>query len=235
MSKHFILLTVVSLFVTSLGMASTDFGSDDPKVREILDGTRVNCSGYEPNINPTLNFETASPMVIVNETQSQVSLQMKVVYYRCIKADDGETSFKIADPSEPYQYEVEQFDGSKTLIKVNGQQFRFSAMLDNPMSTDVKSGIPARNDKAGMVNNIRFDLPLGKILNASQRQSLKSGKEVSLVIKMIGALSTDFKIGDQTQGSSGFTPTTSFSWELKLSEVKKGLKVELVRVKSNSL
>lgn len=235
MNKQYILLTVVSLFVTSLGWSASNSGSDDPKVREILDGTRVNCSGFEPSLNPTLNFETASPTVIVNESQQQISLQMKVVYYRCSKTEDGETSFNLVDPADPYQYDVEQFDGSKSTIKVNGQQFRFSAMIDNPESSDVKKGTPARNERNGLVNNIRFDLPLSKVLNNSQRQSLKSGREIRLELKMIGALSTEYKVGDQTQGSSGFTPTTSFTWELKLLQNKKDLKAELLRVRSNSL
>jgi hypothetical protein len=235
MRKLYTLLTTVSLFSTVVCAANSVTDSDDFKIKEIMDGRRINCSSYEPSLTPTLNFETVGPKATVNATSTQVSLQMKVIYYRCNKGTDSETTFAVVDPKSPYQYDVEQFDGTTSTVKVNSQQYRFSSIPGTSYSTDVKKGLPARIEIDGLIHNVRFDIPLEKLLSSPQRATLKSGGEVSLSIKVISALSTDYKIGAQTRGDTGFIPGTSLIWELKLSMDKKALKAELLKIRTTML
>lgn len=234
MRKLCTVLTTVSLFLTGAALADSN-SSDEFKIKEIIDGKRNNCSTYEPSLTPALNFETVGPKVLLNPTDTQISLQMKVVYYRCHKGADGENTFTVVDPKSPYQYDVEQFDGTASTVKVNSQKYRFSAMLGFQGSNDVKKGLPARVETEGLIHNLRFDLPLVKLLSASQRSSLKAGGDVEVSIRVLSALSTDYKIGTQTQGDTGFIPGTTIIWDIKLSMQKKTLKAELLKVRSTLL
>ncbi len=235
MRKLFTLLTTVSLFSVVVSASNLNTDSDDFKIKEIMDGRRINCSSYEPSLTPTLNFETVGPKALVNATSTQVSLQMKVIYYRCHKGTGGEATFTVVDPKSSYQYDVEQFDGTTSTVKVTRQQYRFSAMPGSSDSTDVKNGLPARIETNGLIHNVRFDLPLEKLLSSPQRTTLKTGGEVSLSVKVISALSTEYKIGSQTQGDTGFIPGTSIIWEIKLSMDKKVLKADLLKIRSTML
>lgn len=211
-------------------------GADEDKFKEILNGRLIDCSSFKQSANPTLYFETIGPKALINSSATQLSLQMKVVYYRCHATADGDNGFTVVEPKTPYQYDLEQIDGTTTTIKVKGQQYRFSAMIGkNHESTDIKKGVPARVESDGLLNLVRLDLPLDKILAVEQLEALKRGKSTAIDIRVIGALSTDYKIGSESQGATGFVPGTALNWKIKLSGAKRNLEAEVVKIQSSAL
>lgn len=237
MKKLTTFLTTVALFAASTsGAAISNTGADAEKFNEIISGRGIDCSSFRPSVNPTLYFETIGPKAIINNSSTQLSLQMKLVYYRCLPGSDGEITFSAVDPKTPYQYEFEQFDGSTTSIKVNEQRYRFSAMIGNDSrSSNLKKGLPARVETDGLLNLVRFDLPLEKLLSSAQKNLLKRGEEIDLSVRVISGLSTNYRIGSQVKEESGFSPGTTLHWKVKLTNGQKNLKAELIKLESSQL
>jgi hypothetical protein len=210
--------------------------ADEQKFNEIMSGRLVDCSSFKQSATPTLYFETIGPKALVNSTATQLSLQMKVVYYRCHTMADGDNGFTVVDPKSPYQYELEQIDGTLTTIKVKGQQYRFSAMTGKQKdSTDIKKGISGRVESDGLLNFVRLDLPIDQILTESQRAKLMSGNSINVNVRVVGALSTEYKIGTESQGATGFVPGTALDWKVKLSRNKGLLDAEVLKIQASSL
>lgn len=236
MKRLSIFFTTVTLFTSVSWGAIPMSGSDEDKFKDIMSGRLIDCSSFRQTANPTLYFETIGPKALVNDSSTQLSLQMKVVYYRCQESPNGENTFSVVDPKTPYQYDLEQFDGSISTIKVNKQQYRFSAMLGKTTeSNDIKQGVPARVDTDGLLNLVRLDLPLEKLLNAKQKLALQRGDDVDLNVRVVGALSTDYRIGNQSSGETGFVPGTALRWKIKLQGGRKAIKAEFIQLKSDKL
>jgi hypothetical protein len=205
------------------------------KIREVIEGHRVTCSNFEPALMPTLNFETVGSRVLLNPSATQVSIQMNIVYFRCQKDAMGDSNFTLVNPTTPYHYQVEQFDGTTTSVKVSSQQYRFTAAIANSQSYELRKGVSARVDSNGQIYNIRFDFPIDQLLNASQRQLLMKGSVIPISLRVTSALSTNYRIGAQTQEETGFRPTTAIEWEFKLLKNRGVLKAEIVKVRSRAL
>lgn len=221
MENLYKLLTVCGLFLVNspvLGAPS----NDDFKLTSILEQRQINCNDFEPNLSPSLNFETLEPIAKFNETKNQVSLYIPIVYYRCELGLLQEGELKIVDPSKPYQYDVEQLDGTKITVQVDKQGYSFRAQLD-----DGSKGLPARVNRSGLVENIQFDIPLEKLLSRSQRQNLKNGSKILTKVKVIASLAMDYQIGDSTKDSTGLVPKFVATWTVKFTKEHGQLKVFL--------
>ena len=149
MFKEKIFFTVVTLFSTFQVASGKNTIDEDLKLKELLDGKRISCHSFKPSLAPSISFETLNTKALINNSSSQLSLQMKVIYYRCLKVSEDETTFTIVDLKSPYQYDVAQFDGTVTTIKVKSQQLRFSAFVNDNSTLDIKKGIPARIEANG--------------------------------------------------------------------------------------
>lgn len=230
------LFTAVGLFAS---LASADIpkeSGDEIKLNDIISGRSADCSSFRPSLNPTLNFETYGPKVSLNESSSQLSLQMKVIYYRCQPSAEGEATATPVNPKEPYQYTVEQFDGTSSTVKVRNQKFRFSAMLEKQKSSkNISQGLAARVETDNLINLVRFDIPLKRLLTENDQSALNRGKSVDVSVRLLGALATEYRIGEQTQGQTGFRPVNEFQWKVKLSKEKKGLSAEHINLQGSPL
>lgn len=234
MRNLFSTLTAVCLFTAPTLAAISYTTEDNQKLQELLGGHRVTCTSIKPEITPTLNYEILNPKVTTNSSQTQLSLHTKIVYYRCLKDSADEATFSVVDPSLPYQYDVEQFDGSTTTIKVNSQKYRFTA---HPFGVSPKmgKGVIGRSETDGLIHHLHFDLPLAKLLSARQKSLLDGGQEIPVTVRVESALSTDYRIGAQTKGNTGFAPATSMVWELTVKKKHGSVKAKLVKVHSTLL
>jgi hypothetical protein len=228
-----IFLTAACLFSAAAYGAEMGDTSDSSQLAERLRGRGVNCNAIEPGLTPTLNFETMSTAAGINRSGTILSLYFDTLYYRCLRGEDGDVQLSIVRPNDPYQYEVEQFDGTKTVVKVNSQQNRFSAMIKDPRATDITKGIPARVETDGLLYKIHLDLPINQLLSAKDLRALQHGNTIMTSVRVLSALSMDYRIGTQTQGDTGFIAGTKMTWELKLSKAQNQVKVVLVRVRTN--
>lgn len=228
--KQILLITTISLNTFSL--SAQDNGSDEGKrIDEIIKGERSSCStAPDQGMTPTLLFETLSPKVAVNETASLLTLQMKIIYYRCIKnTPNGSAQFTVTNPNLPYQYNVEQLDGSSSTIKVNNQSHRFNVKLK---STQLESGYPQQIGSSGNVHLIQLNIPIKKLLTPSQEIKLRNGSELDISIPVVSEISTDYSINSQTKDKTNFLPGTIFNWNLTLSmKSKNSIAVELKSIK----
>lgn len=232
----FNVLTVGCLFLASHSLVAAT-GEEALSLEKILENRHVNCIGFKPSLQPRLNFETIAPKVLLNKTETQVSLHLTAVYYRCEQGLDGEGQFKIAVPSEPYQYEVEQLDGTLTSVKVNQQRYRFSALVGAMKNVlpDITKGLPARVETQGLSEYLRFDIPMSELLDARQRLALRQGKTLQIPIKVISAISTDYRVGQQTQGSTEFVPATAMNWLVSFKVKNRHIEVNLDKVSRTTL
>lgn len=223
-------LTVSGLFLAGpLVFASPS--ADEVKIHSILDNRNIDCSHYEPNFRPSLNFETLEPLAKLNLEKSQVSLYLPIVYYRCEKDFVGQGELVIVDPAQPYKYEVEQLDGTKTAIQVQKQGFVFRAL---PTGSE-KKGFPARIERSGLIENVRFDVPLESLLTPQQRKALKQGQLTFAKLRILASLFMDYQIGEGTKDSTGLVPKFSATWTLKFSKQNEELRVHLQEANLNRL
>ncbi len=226
------LLLITALFLNSLFLSAQDNGSDEGKrIDEIIKGERTNCStAPDQGMTPTLLFETISPKATVNESASILTLQMKIIYYRCIKnAPNAAFQFTVTNPNLPYQYNVEQLDGSSSTIKINNQAHRFNLKLKN---AKLEPGYPQQIGNSGNIHLIQINIPIKKFLTPSQEVKLRNGSELDISIPVVSEISTDYSINSQTKDKTNFTPGTIFYWNLTLSmKSKNSIAVELKSIK----
>jgi hypothetical protein len=226
------LLLITMTFLTSVSILAQDNGSDEGKrIDEIIKGERTNCTtAPDQGMTPTLLFETLSPKVTVNETASLLTIQMKIIYYRYLKnTPNGSAQFTVTNPNLPYQYNVEQLDGSSSTIKVNNQSHRFNIKLK---SAKLEPGYPQQIGSSGNVHLIQLNIPIKKLLTPSQEIKLRNGSELDISIPVMSEISTDYAINSQTKDKTNFTPGTLFNWNITLSmKGKNSIKAELKSIK----
>jgi len=217
-------------FMSSLLFAQENGADEGKRIDEILKGERSNCSTVDQGMTPLLLFETLSPKVLVNDNATTLTLQMKIIYYRCIKNKGSDSStFSVADPSVPYKYTVMQFDGTSNTIQVNTQVHRLSVQLKN---AKVEPGYPQKIGLSGNVNSIQVTFPIKKVLSPSQEIKLRNGSEIIISVPLVSETSMDYVIDSQTKTQSPFTPGSIFTWNIKLSmKGKKSIKAELESIK----
>lgn len=228
--NQLLLIFIISLH--SFSLSAQDNGSDEGKrIDEIIKGERTNCStAPDQGMTPTLLFETLSPKVTVNENASLLTIQMKIIYYRCIKnTPNGSAQFTVTNPNLPYQYNVEQLDGSSSTIKVNNQSHRFNVKLK---SAKLEPGYPQQIGSSGNVHQILLNIPIKKLLTPSQEIKLRNGSELNISVPIVSEISTDYSINSQTKDKTNFTPGSIFNWNMTLSmKGKKSINVELKSIK----
>lgn len=225
-----------SLMIFLFQFATTAFADnlnseEQKKIAEFTEGKRVNCDSFEPKMTPSLNFETFSPKVLVNADSSYISLQLKIIYYRCQKklSTDTPTFTLVSDPNTPYDYVVEQFDGSTNNVFVKGHKHRLKALLAG--KGDNETSILSKEEHEGNIYNFRLNLPIDKLLSSGQKIQLRNGTNIKVTIPIISELSTDYKVNTQTQGSTDFEPGTQFRWEIEFSQSKQNkIQAELIKI-----
>ncbi len=225
-----ILFAMINNYVSPV-LAQENPADEGKRIDEIIKGERTNCNHVaDQGMTPTLLFETLSPKMTVNEPASILSLQMKIIYYRCIKKNPSDSpEFMVASPSTPYKYTVEQLDGSANTINVNHQAHRFNIKFK---SLTLEPGYPQKIGSTGNVHLIQLDIPLKKLLTPSQEIQLRNGSELNLSLPVVSEVSTDYAIGTQTKSNTGFAAGSTFTWNFKLSmKGKKTMKVELQNIK----
>jgi hypothetical protein len=205
--------------------------ADEDKYREVLSGHAIDCYFFKPSLSPTLYFEAIGPQAVLSGNSKQISLQMKVVYYRCHVSSDGHFSYTVVDPKSPYQYEVVQSDGSLTTIKVLSQKHQFTAVLgDNNELASSKKGLAPRRETEGLLNFVQFELTIDKVLSVRQQAMRALGNPVFLYVRVFGAFSSVYKIGSEPRLDTGFIPATTHLWSIKLSGPSDATKAELLSI-----
>lgn len=228
----FFLTLFTTLFLNSTLLQAQDNGSDEGKrIDEIIKGERTNCAtAPDQGMTPTLSFETLSPKATVNDAATMLTLQMKIIYYRCLKNSSSTAAqFSVANPNTSYQYNVEQLDGSSSTIKVNSQSHRFNVKLKN---AKLEPGYPQPIGSSGNVHLIQLNIPMKKLLTPSQEIKLRNGSEIDITVPMVSEISTDYVINSQTKDKTNFIPGLTFNWNLTLSmKGKNSIHAELKSIK----
>lgn len=233
MKKFLSALVAMTLFVSLAQGAIPMPKSDEEKYKKILSGHAIDCSFFKPSRSPSLYFEAIGPQAILSGNLKQISLQMKVVYYRCQISSNGQFSYTVVDPKTPHQYELEQLDGSFVTIKVLSQKHRFSAMVERSSeSVGSMKGFAPRTETEGLLNFFQFDLIIDKVLSVRQQAMRALGNPVLLHIRVVGSLSTVYEIGSDPQSNTGFFPVTTELWTIKLSGPAEATMAELLSIKS---
>jgi hypothetical protein len=231
MKINVVLFTLsVFLFFTPFSQAQ-DNGSDEGKrIDEIIKGERTHCASVDQGLTPTLLFETLSPKVLINEDSLSLTLQMKIIYYRCIKSATSDTpTFAISEPNDPYNYTIEQLDGTTTTIQVKKQTHRFMIKYKN---LNLDAGYPQKIGNSGNVHLIQTTIPIKKLLTPSQEIKLRNGSEINVTIPVVSEVSADYAIEKQTKSNTDFTPGNTFNWNINLTmNGKKSLKAVLISIK----
>ncbi len=228
-----IFLTLGSLFLTNKLWAQDNKNLTDESILKLVESRRsANCEGFKPTLKPNLSFESVATDASVDKNTNSITLNMKIVYFRCSLNSTDEGIITLVNPKDPYQYEVTQFDDSVTPVKVLNQEYRFSAMLKPKDGNDIKKGIPAHYDTNGLIQDVYFNIKISDLLTKIQIRDLSRGKEIKVKVRTVGALSTTYKIGSQTDDTTGFQPQIAVNWDLRFSTDKKGIKVEADKILS---
>jgi hypothetical protein len=136
----------------------------------------------------------------------------------------------VVEPNAPYKYEVEQLDGTLRTVKVINHHYRFVTRLAKAKARLTANTFAARAETKAQVHQLRFDMPVAQILNKHEIQTLKSGRPVSVSLETQSALAMEYSIGEQTRDRTGFQPSTSFLWELRLHTERGQLKAIIEKI-----
>lgn len=230
--KNFLLVISIYLVSVSLAFGATS-SSEQRKIDEIFNGQRSNCENFEHKLSPTLNFETLSPSVFSNENSSQISLQIKLIYYRCLKKINAENAeFVIVDDlSQNYQYNVTQLDGTINLVKVKNHKHRFKAKIGN-LKGNQQSEITSKMEKEGKVYLSKINIPLSQLLSEGEKIRMRNGSKINVSIPIVSELSTEYSVDSHINDSTGFEPGSIMTWDLELTLLKKEkISVRLLKVR----
>ena len=88
MKNSLLAINILCLLVLiPLAVFAEDNGADEGKrIDEIIKGERTNCSSVEEEgMTPTLSFETIGPRVSIDDSSTNLNLQMKIIYFHIIK------------------------------------------------------------------------------------------------------------------------------------------------------
>ncbi len=231
MNNFFLPITLILLLVSAAFGSSN--ASDQKKIDEIINGQRSSCDNFEQKLSPTLNFETFSPNVLINESSTQLSLQIKLIYYRCQKkagADAAEFTV-VDDPTQSYQYSVEKLDGSTSNVQVKTHKHRLQAQVGS-LKGGLHDSFTSKIVKERNYFLAKINIPLNKVMTKGEMIKLRNGSKINVSIPTISELSTDYTVDTHIKDSTGFEPGSAMTWEIEFTMPKKGVvAAKIIKIK----